>query len=133
LEVSDPLYPGERAPCTHWIEGWVYPRAGLDVVEKRKLLTLPGLELLILGHPVCSQSLYRLLDYIIIEILNTKFSLFTLPKSMGVLATTHQKRRERKRVNDNICTRHTALDAMRGLDEGSSIHTSYSSIFSLGG
>jgi hypothetical protein len=37
--------PGERAPVTHWIGGWVNPRAGLDDVEKRKFLTLPGLEL----------------------------------------------------------------------------------------
>jgi hypothetical protein len=32
-------------PGTHWIEGWVDPRAGLDDVEKRKFLTLPGLKL----------------------------------------------------------------------------------------
>jgi hypothetical protein len=25
---------GERAPSTHWIGGWVDPRAGLDDVEK---------------------------------------------------------------------------------------------------
>jgi hypothetical protein len=31
---------GERAPGTHWVEGWVGPRAGLDAVEKRKFLTL---------------------------------------------------------------------------------------------
>jgi hypothetical protein len=36
------------------------PRAGLDDVEKRKLLTLPGLELRTLGRPARSQSLYRL-------------------------------------------------------------------------
>jgi hypothetical protein len=36
--------PGEIAPGTHWI-GWVSPRAALDDVEKRKFLTLPGLEL----------------------------------------------------------------------------------------
>jgi hypothetical protein len=24
------LYPGERTPGTHWIGGWVGPRAGLD-------------------------------------------------------------------------------------------------------
>jgi hypothetical protein len=29
---------GERAPGTHWIGGWVDPRAGLDDV-KRKFLT----------------------------------------------------------------------------------------------
>jgi hypothetical protein len=36
--------PRERASSTHWIGGWVGPRTGLDV-EKRKFLTLPGLEL----------------------------------------------------------------------------------------
>jgi hypothetical protein len=35
----------ERAPRTHWIGGWVDPSVGLDYVEKRKFLTLPGLEL----------------------------------------------------------------------------------------
>jgi hypothetical protein len=38
----------------------VGPSAGLDDVEKRKFLTLPGLELGLLGNPACSQSLYRL-------------------------------------------------------------------------
>jgi hypothetical protein len=51
---------GEKAPGTHWIGGWVDPRAGLDDVEMRKLLTLPGLEIRPLGRPACSQSLYRL-------------------------------------------------------------------------
>jgi hypothetical protein len=36
---------GERAPITHWIGGLVDPMASLDGVEKRKFLTLPGLEL----------------------------------------------------------------------------------------
>jgi hypothetical protein len=27
--------PKQRAPGTHWIRGWVGPRAGLDVVENR--------------------------------------------------------------------------------------------------
>jgi hypothetical protein len=35
--------PGERAPGTHWIGGWVGSRAGLDDVDKRRLLTLAGL------------------------------------------------------------------------------------------
>jgi hypothetical protein len=40
MEVSDQLHtpaalpPGEVGPGTHWIGGWVGPRAGLDVVEK---------------------------------------------------------------------------------------------------
>jgi hypothetical protein len=29
--------PRERAPRTHWIEGWVGPRAILDVVVRRKI------------------------------------------------------------------------------------------------
>jgi hypothetical protein len=37
--------PGERGPGTHWIAGWVGSRAGLDDMEKKKFLTLPGLEL----------------------------------------------------------------------------------------
>jgi hypothetical protein len=41
---ADRFTPGERGPGTHWI-GWVGPRTGLDDVEKRKILTLPGLEL----------------------------------------------------------------------------------------
>jgi hypothetical protein len=55
-----PLYPGERAPGTHWIGGWMDPRAGVDDVEKRKFLALPRLELRPLGRPARSQSLYRL-------------------------------------------------------------------------
>jgi hypothetical protein len=42
--------PGEGTPGTHWIGGWVDPRAGLDDVEK----TLPGLELRPLGRPARS-------------------------------------------------------------------------------
>jgi hypothetical protein len=52
--------PGERAPDSHWIGGWVGPRAGLDDVETRKFLTLQGHELRPLSRPVRSQSLYRL-------------------------------------------------------------------------
>jgi hypothetical protein len=35
--------PGERAPSTHWIGGWVGSRASLDNVESRIFLTLLGL------------------------------------------------------------------------------------------
>jgi hypothetical protein len=52
--------PGERTSGTFWIGGWVGPRTGLDDVEKRKFLTLSGLELWSLGRPARSQSLYRL-------------------------------------------------------------------------
>jgi hypothetical protein len=46
--------PGEKAPGTHWIGAWV------DYLEKRKFLTLPGLELQPLRRPARSKSLYRL-------------------------------------------------------------------------
>jgi hypothetical protein len=38
----------------------VGPRAGLDDVEKRIFLILPGLELRFFGRPASSQALYRL-------------------------------------------------------------------------
>jgi hypothetical protein len=34
--------PGERAPSTHWIGGWVDLRGGLNYLEKRKFLTPTG-------------------------------------------------------------------------------------------
>jgi hypothetical protein len=43
MEVSGQLHapaalpPKERAPGTHWIGGWVGPRAVLDAVVKRKI------------------------------------------------------------------------------------------------
>jgi hypothetical protein len=52
--------PGERAPGTHWIGGWVGPRPDLDDVEKRKTLSLEELEFQPLGRLARSQSLYRL-------------------------------------------------------------------------
>jgi hypothetical protein len=33
-----PLYPRERVPGTHFVGGWVDPRAGLDHMEKWKFL-----------------------------------------------------------------------------------------------
>jgi hypothetical protein len=36
--------PYSFTPGTHSIGGWVGPRAGLDEVQERKFLTLPGLE-----------------------------------------------------------------------------------------
>jgi hypothetical protein len=45
--------PGERARGTHWIGGWVDPRAGLDDMEK---ILDQGVELRPLSCPACSQS-----------------------------------------------------------------------------
>jgi hypothetical protein len=49
--------PEERAPSTHWIGGWVNPRAGLDDVEK---ILDPTRTRTPTRCPACSQSLYRL-------------------------------------------------------------------------
>jgi hypothetical protein len=41
----DRFIPRERVPGTHWIGGWLGPRAGLDVMVKRKKSQpLPGIE-----------------------------------------------------------------------------------------
>jgi hypothetical protein len=52
--------PGEKAPDTLWIAGWMDPRTSLGDMEKRKFLILPGHELRPIGCPTRSQSLYRL-------------------------------------------------------------------------
>jgi hypothetical protein len=45
--------PRERTPGTHWIVGWVDPRAGLDTEVRGKiLLPLPGIEPQSPGRPV---------------------------------------------------------------------------------
>jgi hypothetical protein len=44
-------------PGTYWRGGWFGPRTSLDVVERRNILTLPGLELRPLCRPACSQSI----------------------------------------------------------------------------
>jgi hypothetical protein len=54
----------------------VDPRAGLDDVEKRKFLTLPGLKLRPLERPARSQSLYRLLSHG--SIMSFRFYYFVL-------------------------------------------------------
>jgi hypothetical protein len=68
--------PAERVPGTHWIGSWVDPRASLDDVEKRKFLTVPGLELRHLGRPARSQSLSRLLVYVIYAVYLFLFNCF---------------------------------------------------------
>jgi hypothetical protein len=60
LHASTALLPGKEPPGTHWIGGWVDPRAGLDDVERRKIHPLLGLELQSLGRPARSKSLCRL-------------------------------------------------------------------------
>jgi hypothetical protein len=77
--------PGEGAPNTHWIGGWVGPRAGLDDVEKRKFFILPGLELRTHSGPACSQLLYRL-RYPGSYIVNCNLCKYKRFQQMGVLS-----------------------------------------------
>jgi hypothetical protein len=85
-----PLYPQARAPPprTHWIEGWVDSRAGLDDVEKKKFLTLPGLELRPLGRPARSQSLSRLL---LIYLTRCVFQTHTKERTMSSIEFSYLK------------------------------------------
>jgi hypothetical protein len=49
------LAAGEEPPGTQWIRGWVDRRVGLDNVERRKILPLPGLEFRPVGRSALSQ------------------------------------------------------------------------------
>jgi hypothetical protein len=65
LEVSGQLHspaalPPRKELSVFIVYEAVEPRASLDKMEKRKFLTLPELELRLLGRPAHSQSLYRL-------------------------------------------------------------------------
>jgi hypothetical protein len=54
--IPQPLNTEGKNPSIHWIGGWMGPRAGLNVMEKRKMLApLKNLTLVIL--PITS-SLY---------------------------------------------------------------------------
>jgi hypothetical protein len=53
--------PGDRAPGTHWIGGWMGPQKWSGLRREEKILELqPGLELQPLGRPARSQLLHRL-------------------------------------------------------------------------
>jgi hypothetical protein len=59
--------PGRFNPVIYWIGSWVSPGAILDDTEKRKLLTLTGIELEPVHGPALSQSLYPL-RYIMFDV-----------------------------------------------------------------
>jgi hypothetical protein len=98
--------PGERAPGMHWIEGYVEHRATLHSMEKRKFLTLPGLELRPLGRPARSRSLYRLrysgsqiitYNHIFTNILVIKVKLYSTVWEMGYQYVIKNARERSKR------------------------------------
>jgi hypothetical protein len=45
LHAQAALTPGKELPGTHWIGGWMDPRAALDDVKKRKFFTMQELEI----------------------------------------------------------------------------------------
>jgi hypothetical protein len=68
------LYPRERTPGTNWIGGWVGPKAGLDMVVKRKIPSLTGTHTL--NHPACSPALYHWAMCLNKTIVNWDFMVF---------------------------------------------------------
>jgi hypothetical protein len=71
--------PGKALP-TRWTGDWVDPRTSLGDVEKKRFLTLSGLEIRSLYHLARSQTLY-LLSYSGSDIYITCFSIKTTPHS----------------------------------------------------
>jgi hypothetical protein len=66
------------------------PRAGLDDIDKRQFLTLPGLELRLLGRPARSQSLYRIrysVYRVLFQCLRNSLELF----QRNSVASAHQR------------------------------------------
>jgi hypothetical protein len=71
-----PIYSKERAPSTHWIGGWVGPRAGLEASEKKKSCTavnrFRAVEPVAIST-VISLSIFKFLiciDYVLWRIIN---------------------------------------------------------------
>jgi hypothetical protein len=60
--LSGRFIPGEEAPVIHWIGGWVYPRAGLDDMEKRKFFTLAVIVLSAEKIGLCLMNMLDLLS-----------------------------------------------------------------------
>jgi hypothetical protein len=60
-QLHDPAtYPQGNAPGSPWIGNWEGPGTGLGTAEKRKFLTILGLEIRLIGLPARSQSLHKL-------------------------------------------------------------------------
>jgi hypothetical protein len=58
LHTLAALHPRERAPATHWIGGWVGPRAGLDAWWWREKFPAPT-RTQTPDHPACGLALYH--------------------------------------------------------------------------
>jgi hypothetical protein len=51
--------PGERAPGTHWIGGWVDPKAGLNAVDVTELWPLLHPPMLMVSDVVADRAHYK--------------------------------------------------------------------------
>jgi hypothetical protein len=73
--TPQPFYPQGNIPGTHWIGGWVGPRAGLDDVGKRKFLILLELELRHLAHPAHSYTDYDIsaIKYVVLDFIKLTY------------------------------------------------------------
>jgi hypothetical protein len=60
FQASVSLPRGKKVLGTHWIGGWMDPMAGMDAVEKKKLLLMPGIELRFLLRRARNPTIYRL-------------------------------------------------------------------------
>jgi hypothetical protein len=69
--------PGERITGTHWIRDCVAPRAGLDVMKKRQILLLSGIELRFFGSPARSPPLFRLYYIQLYMVLKSEMHIIT--------------------------------------------------------
>jgi hypothetical protein len=74
--------PGERTPGTHWIGGWVGPRAGLDAGARRKIRPCRGSNL---DRPIV-QPVDNLL--IILIFIAQSLSLFSIT-SLNITTKSH--------------------------------------------
>jgi hypothetical protein len=64
--------PGERAPGTHWIGGWVDPRASLDDLEKRKSHII--MKSVFYSSVVLGYACQLIVTNLVTEVLNLNFT-----------------------------------------------------------
>jgi hypothetical protein len=70
--------------------GWVGPKASFDGMKEWKFLTLPGLELQLLGRPVRSQLLYRGPGIIYMHGMVLEFDYGSFELQERLVSTWHQ-------------------------------------------
>jgi hypothetical protein len=76
--------PGERDPGTHWIGGWISPRAEVDAVKERKSLASVGIRLQFLGYPAHS---------LVTELFCLYIRRTLLKRKLFHVSNIHQKRK----------------------------------------